>query len=89
MSARQLLEEVKSGQKWGDATIKTLLNRLLHKGAIRSEQTPERHQYRAVLEREAYVAGEVQALVDRLFEGRPELLLAYLSGKASSGDGAS
>ena len=33
-----LIEEVKTANAWGDATIKTLLHRLMQKGAVRSQK---------------------------------------------------
>ena len=80
-----LLEEVKLSQTWGDATIKTLLGRLMRKGAIRSERGDGRLTYRPLVDRATYVEGEVQALLDRLFGGRPEELAALLAARDTSG----
>ncbi len=74
-----LIEAVKADNAWGDATIKTLLGRLMRKGAVKSERADGRQRYRAVLERENYLSGEVDALVDRLFDGRREALAAFLT----------
>ena len=78
LSARDLIDEVKTSQAWGEATVKTLLGRLMRKGAIRSEREEGRQRYRAVVSRADYVDAQVQALLDRLFEGRPERLVAHL-----------
>jgi len=78
LSFASLIEEVKAGQPWADATIKTLLHRLMQKGAVRSEREDGRQRYHAVLSRETYVDGEVQALVDRLFDGKNDALVAWL-----------
>ncbi len=78
LSARELIAEVQASSAWGEATVKTLLGRLMRKGAIRSERDEGRQQYRAALTRETYVDGEVDALVDRLFSGRREDLAAFL-----------
>ena len=82
LTPKRLIEEVKLRQPWGEATIKTLLGRLMRKGAVRSERGDGLLTYRPLLSREAYVEGEVQALVDRLFEGRRESLAALLAGQA-------
>ncbi|ATQ41420.1 BlaI/MecI/CopY family transcriptional regulator [Caulobacter mirabilis] len=79
LSAASLIEAVKARQAWGDATIKTLLSRLIHKKAILSEKVDGRQLYRALLDRDAYVAGEVADLVDRLFDGDPHALAAHLA----------
>lgn len=70
---------MKAGHPWGDATIKTLLHRLMQKGAVRSLKEDGRQRYHAALSREAYVDGEIGALVDRLFDGRTEALAAWLA----------
>jgi BlaI family penicillinase repressor len=75
----KLMREVKVRRPWTDSTIKTLLSRLIAKKAVRSERDDGRLQYRALLERDAYVEGEVRALVDRLFEGDAARLVALLA----------
>jgi predicted transcriptional regulator len=82
-SARDLIDEVQASSAWGEATVKTLLGRLMRKGAIRSERNEGRQRYTAALSREAYVDAEVDALLDRLFEGRPERLASLLAERAS------
>ncbi|MBI5939820.1 MAG: BlaI/MecI/CopY family transcriptional regulator [Caulobacterales bacterium] len=79
LSAASLVDAVKADQKWGDATIKTLLGRLIHRKAVLSERVDGRQLYRALLDRETYVAGEVQDLLDRLFDGDPTALAAHLA----------
>lgn len=78
LSFASLIEEVKAAQPWADATIKTLLHRLIQKGAVKSIKEDGRQRYHALLDREAYVAGEVGALIDRLFDGDREALLTFL-----------
>ena len=75
----KLMREVKARRDWTDSTIKTLLSRLIHKKTVASERDDGRLQYRALLERDAYVEGEVRALVDRLFEGDAARLVALLT----------
>lgn len=79
LSFAALIDEVRKDQAWGDATIKTLLHRLIRKNAVRSEREDGRQLYRALIDRAAYLDAEVQALVDRLFDGRRERLAAFLS----------
>lgn len=79
LSFASLIEAVKADQPWADATIKTLLHRLMQKGAVKSVKEDGRQRYHALLDREAYVAGEVETLVDRLFDGDPKALAAFLN----------
>jgi len=78
-TAEELVAEVKQDQPWGDATVKTLINRLLKKGAIRSERMAGRHQYRAMVQREDYVTSESQGLLDRLFGGELTPLISHFA----------
>ena len=77
---------MKASQAWGDATIKTLLGRLMRKGAVRSVRDDGRVRYHAEVTREAYLEGEVQALADRLFAGDREALATF-SFPANGGEG--
>jgi BlaI family penicillinase repressor len=72
------MDEVKSRQPWGDATIKTLLHRLMQKGAVRSVKEDGRQRYHAVLERDVWLNGEIGDLVDRLFDGDFDALVAHV-----------
>ena len=81
LSFADLIDEVRRGSAWGDATIKTLLNRLMRKGAVRSEREDGRQRYHAMVAREDYVAGEVGVLLDRLFDGRPDALIEHLRAR--------
>lgn len=78
LTPTRLIETVKARRDWGEATIKTLLGRLMQKKAVHSHRDDGRLLYHPMVSRDAYVAGEVQAVVDRLFDGDPEKLAAYL-----------
>ena len=73
---------------WAEPTIKTLLNRLLNKGAIRAERDGRRYLYSPVLTREAWVAQQSEGLLERLFSGRVAPLVAHFSerGRLSEAD---
>lgn len=79
LSFASLIDEVKSVQPWADATIKTLLNRLMHKGAVKSVKEDGRQRYHPLITRSTYVGGEVDALVQRLFKGDRAALAAFLA----------
>ena len=64
---------------WQEATIKTLLNRLLKKGAIKASKDGRRYLYTPVLQRQAWMLGESQGLLERLFDGRVAPLVAHFS----------
>lgn len=77
MGAEDIVGEVGGPQNWGEATVKTLINRLLKKKAIASERTGGRAIYRPLVSRADYVTGESQGLLDRLFGGEVAPLVAH------------
>lgn len=64
---------------WHESTVKTLLGRLLRKGAIRTARDGRRYLYSPLLTREAWVSSESRGLLDRLFDGRVAPLVAHFS----------
>ena len=79
MSADELVRKVGQPQEWGEATVKTLINRLLKKKALKSERIEGRTRYRPLVSREAYVTSESQGLLDRLFAGQVAPLVAHFA----------
>ena len=79
LTADDLIEDPGKPQGWGGATVKTLINRLLKKSALKSERIDGRVRYVALIERADYVQSESQSLLDRLFEGRLTPLVAHFA----------
>jgi predicted transcriptional regulator len=79
LSADEITSEVAEANGWTEATVKTLINRLLKKGAVAATKDGRRYLYRPKLGREAYVAAESAGLVDRLFDGRLAPLVSHFS----------
>ena len=88
MSAEDVVAALAGSSDWQEATIKTLLNRLLGKRAITATRDGKRYLYSARLKREDYVHSESKGLIDRLFGGRVAPLVAQFSeaGKLSKKD---
>lgn len=79
LTADEIVADVRARQPWAEATVKTLINRLLKKKAIRSERVDGRHQYVALVDHANYVQDESQGLLDRLFEGQLAPLVAHFA----------
>jgi BlaI family penicillinase repressor len=77
MPAEEVIEALVSEQRWQETTIKTLLNRLLKKGAISASKDGRRYLYSAVLKREQWVSSETSGMLERLFGGRVAPLVAH------------
>src|SRR5579871_4392215 len=78
-TAEEIAAEVAAPNGWSEATVKTLINRLLKKGALGATPDGRRYLYRPRLERADYVQAESQGLLDRLFEGRLAPLVSHFS----------
>ena len=68
-----------SHREWKASTIKTLLNRLLKKGAIKAQRDGRRFLYSPVMKRERWLLDESTSLLDRVFGGRVAPLVAHFS----------
>lgn len=79
LAADDVVAALGDAQQWQEATIKTLLNRLLKKGAVSAERDGRRYLYRPVLARDAWVMQQSKGLLDRLFGGRVAPLVAHFS----------
>jgi BlaI family transcriptional regulator, penicillinase repressor len=78
-TSEEVLAALGERQQWQEATVKTLLNRLLNKGAIEAQKDGRRYLYSPLLKREDWVMGESESLLSRLFDGRVAPLVAHFS----------
>lgn len=85
-TAEEIATVVGPEQDWTEATVKTLLNRLLKKNAVAAERDGRRFLYRPLLSRDAYVQSESQGLLDRLFDGRLAPLVSHFSQQSQLSD---
>lgn len=79
LTANEVAERAEPSRDWNIRTVKTLLSRLLTKGALTHEEDGRRYLYRPAIERGDYVARESRKLVDRMFGGRVTPLVAHLA----------
>lgn len=80
-SAEELAQTLMPAQGWQLSTVKTLLNRLLQKGAVSAQRDGRRFLYRACFERNAWQKREGLSLIDRLFGGRLAPLVAQFASE--------
>lgn len=79
LSAEDVVAALADSRQWQEATIKTLLNRLLNKGAVEAQKDGRRYLYSPLLKREEWMLEESQGLLERLFGGRVAPLVAHFS----------
>jgi len=78
-TAVEVCDSVCGERGWSMPTVKTLLSRLVAKGAVSTEPDGRRFLYTPLLARDDYVGGESRRLVDRLFGGKAAPLFAHLA----------
>jgi predicted transcriptional regulator len=79
IATEDLIAALEQPEKWHTSTVKTLLARLLKKGAIRAQRDGRRFLYSPVMKREQWLTDESMGLLDRLFGGRIAPLVAHFS----------
>jgi BlaI family transcriptional regulator, penicillinase repressor len=79
LTAAEVAERVPAERAWSVNTVKTMLSRLLAKGALAHEEQGRRYLYRPAILREDYVAQESGRFIDRMFNGRLTPLVAQLA----------
>lgn len=88
LAAEEVVAALATRSDWAEPTVKTLLNRLLNKGAIRADRDGRRYLYAPLLAREAWIAQQSEGFVDRVFGGRVAPLVAHFSerGRLTAAD---
>ena len=79
LTAAEVAERIEADRGWTLATVKTMLSRLVAKGALKHREDGRRFLYSPTLKREAYVGNESRRFVERLFGGRLSPLVARLA----------
>ena len=79
LTAQDVIERVPVERGWSANTVKTLLARLVAKGAVAFDADGRRYLYRPLIARGDYAAGESRRLIDRLFGGKLTPLVAHLA----------
>lgn len=79
LAAEDVLVAIAGDTDWQESTVKTLLNRLLRKGAIHARKQGRRYLYTPILARDQWLLQESSGLLDRLFGGRVAPLVAHFS----------
>ena len=77
--SEELASALHADTAWHENTVRTLLNRLVRKGAVRAEREGRRYLYSPLLSREQWQAAESRSLLDRVFGGRVAPLLVHFS----------
>lgn len=85
LGASEVVTRLESKKDWSARTIKTLLSRLVEKGALTTEPEGRRFLYSPAITRDGYAGPATRNFAARLFGGRAAPLVAHLA----EGDGLS
>ncbi|MFC6438733.1 BlaI/MecI/CopY family transcriptional regulator [Bowmanella sp. JS7-9] len=84
-TAADVVARLDNQTDWHEKTVKTLLNRLVKKGALGFDKDGRRYLYKPLFGRDEYRIKESTSLLNRLFDGRVSpLVSAFASRKQLS-----
>jgi len=69
LAARDVYGALPSRVGWAYQTVKTLLSRLVHKGALTYDQVGNSYLYKTVFSRREHAKRELDGMVERMFDG--------------------
>lgn len=78
VTAQQVLDALGEREGWKSQTVKTLIGRLVKKGALTFQTEANRYLYSPSLTRERAVASETGNFLDRITQGSVAPLLSHL-----------
>jgi len=77
ITAEQIVAAIQQRFDWKEPTVKTMLNRLVRKGALKFEKQGKRYLYRPAVTRTACVRGESRSFAQRVFGGEVSAMIAH------------
>ncbi|MGI6202307.1 MAG: BlaI/MecI/CopY family transcriptional regulator [Eubacteriales bacterium] len=78
MTLGEIVRALDENNMWSYTTIRTLLVRLISKGAVAADRTSGVYRYSTVLSKEECIANEVKSFVSRIFDNSPSQYIAAL-----------
>jgi BlaI family penicillinase repressor len=76
LAAQEVFEQLETATKWKPKTIKTLIDRLVKKGAIKYKKDGRRYLYYPAVGRDECVTTERRSFVRRVYGGITKPMLA-------------
>ena len=77
--AQDVIQTLARCTTWSVTTVKTMLSRLVAKGALRYEQAGRSYLYSAAVSETECCAAEADSLLERVFDGSLSPLLAHFA----------
>ena len=82
-TAADVIKQLRTTHDWNQSTIRTLLARLVQKGALEYEVDGSRYIYRAAVSRQQCVRQEGRSFLEKAFGGDVAALLAHFVDEAA------
>ena len=87
LTANEVVERLSGKTHWKPKTVKTLIDRLVKKGAVKFEKEGRRHKYSPAVGRAECVATERKSFLKRVYGGTMKpMLAAFLEDADLSAD---
>jgi BlaI family penicillinase repressor len=86
VAAATILEFLEQKKQWSLATVRTLLRRLVNKGALKQQSEGKRYLYSALVSRDECVRRESDSFLDRVLGRSPAVSIMHLVRKADLTD---
>jgi BlaI family penicillinase repressor len=83
MAARDIYDRVSEENDWAYKTVKTMLARLVRKGALTYDQIGNSYLYRPAFEREEMTGVATRSFIRRVFDGALNPFVAHFAEHAS------
>jgi BlaI family penicillinase repressor len=78
LEAAEVIDRVAAANGWSAATVKTMLHRLVRKGALATDTIGKKYVYRAAVRRDACVRRASQSFLERVCGGHAAPALLHL-----------
>jgi len=75
--AQDVIQTLSTSTKWSPATVKTLLNRLVSKGALQFEKAGKSYLYSPAFTEEQIRAAEADSFLHRVFDGALSPMISH------------
>lgn len=86
MAAREVYERVRDRNPWAYKTVKTMLARLVAKGALAYDEVGNSYLYRAAVTREEMTDTATRSFIARLFDGALRPFAANFAASVSDAE---
>jgi len=76
LTANEVVHQLSGDMKWTPRTIKTLIGRLVKKGAVKFREEGTRYRYSAAVAESECIRAETQSFIRRVYQGAMKQALA-------------